>query len=45
MRKLFRNTISQTLRVFGGSLVWGLVEFMALQKCRWSMRLKRPLVS
>jgi hypothetical protein len=45
MRNLFRKTISHPLRVFGVSLLWGLVEFMALQKCRWSMRPKRPLAS
>lgn len=45
MRNFFRETISHPVRVFGGSLLWGLVEFMALQKCRRSMRPKRPLAS
>lgn len=45
MRKIIRKTISHPVRVFGSSLLWGLVEFMALQKCRWSMRPKRPLAS
>jgi hypothetical protein len=45
MRKLFRKTISHPLRVFGGSLLWGLVEFIALQKSRRSPRSKQALLA
>jgi hypothetical protein len=45
MRNFFRKTISHPLRVFGGTLLWGLVEFIALQKSRRSTRSKQVLLA
>ncbi|WP_422899084.1 hypothetical protein [Propionivibrio sp.] len=41
MRNLFRNTISHPALALGSTLLWGLVEFMALQNSRRAARSKR----
>ena len=43
MRTFFRKTISHPILAFGGTLLWGLIEFIALQKLRRSTRPKQAL--
>jgi len=45
MRTFFRKTISRSVLAFGGTLLWGLVEFIALQKSRRSTRSKQALLA
>lgn len=40
MRIFFLKTISHPILAFGGTLLWGLIEFIALQKSRRSTRSK-----
>jgi hypothetical protein len=41
MRDLLRRTISHPALALGSTLLWGLVEFMALQSARWTTRAER----
>ncbi len=41
MRKLFRKTITHPALALGSTLLWGLVEFIALQGSRRTARAKR----
>ena len=45
MRNIFLKTITHPVLAFGGTVLWGLVEFMALQKLRLSARAKQALLS
>ena len=41
MRNLFRRTFSHPVLALGSTLLWGLVEFMALQSARRTTRADR----
>ena len=41
MRDLLRRTISYPALALGSTLLWGLLEFMALQSARWTTRADR----
>ena len=41
MRNLFRKTITHPALALGGTVLWGFVEFMALQKSRRAARANR----
>jgi hypothetical protein len=45
MRKFFRKTISHPALALGSTVLWGLVEFMALQGSRRASRGKRAVSS
>ncbi len=41
MRDLFRKTISHPALALGSTLLWGLIEFIALQSSRLTRRASR----
>ena len=43
MRELFRRTITHPAMALGGTVLWGLVEFVALQRSHRAAREKRAL--
>jgi hypothetical protein len=45
MRNIFRRTIAHPALALGSTVLWGLVEFMALQKSRRTARKHRPVQS
>ena len=45
MLEIFRKTISHPALALGSTLLWGLVEFIALQGSRRAARTKRGLVN
>ena len=40
MSQFIRRWIAHPSVAFGSTLLWGMVEFLALARSRWSMRLR-----
>jgi hypothetical protein len=45
MRNFFRKTISHPALALGSTVLWGLIEFMALQSSRRAGRGERGLIN